>query len=200
MTADPSWAKFNLSSKEFMSLADRYAQFIYRIATTRNKLKVIATPVGIIFWFSLSALFVFASLWLDRLWSIRLPPAPPTNIFVSVPLIVIGAISALWTVYTFFRAKGSPVPINPPQKLVTTGLYSRIRNPMVLGWVVMLFGVGILLNSISLVAIFAPFFTLLNVVYLKTIEEKEMEKKFGEEYLKYKQRVPMFLPRLRRHR
>jgi protein-S-isoprenylcysteine O-methyltransferase Ste14 len=71
---------------------------------------------------------------------------------------------------------------------------------MLLGWIVMLFGVGILLNSVSLVAIFAPLFILLNVVYLKTIEEKEMEKKFGEEYLKYKQSVPMFLPRLRRQK
>jgi protein-S-isoprenylcysteine O-methyltransferase Ste14 len=183
-----------------MSLADRYAEFIYRIVTTRNKLKIIATPIGIIFWFSLSALFVFASLWLDRLWSIRLPTAPPTNIFMSVPLIVIGAISALWTIYTFFRARGSPVPLNPPQKLVTTGFYSRIRNPMLLGWIIMLFGIGILLNSFSLVAIFAPLFILINVLYLKTMEEKEMEKKFGEEYLKYKQSVPMFMPKFGRRK
>jgi protein-S-isoprenylcysteine O-methyltransferase Ste14 len=183
-----------------MSLADRYAEFIYRLATTRNKLKIIATPVGIIFWFGLSVLLVFASLWLDRLLPVRLPLSAPTNIFVSAPLIVIGATLCLLTVYSFFRARGSPVPLNPPQRLVTSGLYSQTRNPMVLGWIIMLFGVGILLSSISLVAIFAPLFTLLNVLYLKTIEEREMEKKFGEEYLKYKQRVPMFIPRLRRHK
>jgi protein-S-isoprenylcysteine O-methyltransferase Ste14 len=177
-----------------MGLADRYAQFIFRIANTRNKLKIIMTPVGIIFWFILSALLVFASLWLDRLWSIQLPPAPPTNIFASVPLIIIGATLVLWTIYTFFRARGSPVPLNPPQRLVTGGLYSRSRNPMLLGWIVMLFGLGILLSSISLVAIFAPLFILINVIYLKTFEEKEMERKFGEEYLKYKQSVPMFIP------
>jgi protein-S-isoprenylcysteine O-methyltransferase Ste14 len=183
-----------------MGLVDRYAQFVYQIATTRNKLKVIATPVGIIFWFGLSALFVFASLWLDRLWSTQLPPAPPTNVFISVPIIVIGAILCMLTIYSFGRARGSPVPLNPPQKLVTTGLYSRIRNPMLLGWIIMLFGVGILLSSISLVAIFTPLFILINVLYLKIVEEKEMEKKFGEEYLKYKQSVPMFLPRLRRQK
>jgi len=183
-----------------MSLADRYAQFVWRIATTRNKLKIIATPVGIIFWFSISALFVFASLWLDKLLLVRLPLAAPTNIFVSMPLIVIGATLALWTVYTFAKARGSPVPLNPPQKLVTTGLYSRSRNPMLLGWIIMLFGAGILLNSISLIFIFAPLFTALNILYLKTIEEKEMEKKFGEEYLKYKQSVPMFIPRLRKQK
>jgi len=183
-----------------MSRADRYAEFIYQIAKTRNKLKIMMTPVAIIFWFGLSALFVFASLWLDKPLPVRLSLIAPTNIFVSVPVIVIGAILALWTVCTFFKAKGSPVPFNPPQKLVITGLYSRSRNPMLLGWFIMLFGVGILLNSISLIAIFIPLFILINVLYLKIIEEREMEKKFGKEYLKYKQRVPMFIPRLRRQK
>ena len=175
-----------------MSLGDKYAEFICRVATTKNKLRVIMTPVGVIFWFGLSVLFVFASLWLDGLLSVPLP----TNIFLSLPPLIIGATLALWTVYTFIKAKGSPVPFNPPKKLITTGLYSQIRNPMLLGWFIMLFGLGILLNSISLILIFTPLFILLNILYLKTIEEKEMEKKFGEEYLKYKKSVPMFVPRL----
>jgi protein-S-isoprenylcysteine O-methyltransferase Ste14 len=87
------------------------------------------------------------------------------------------------------------VPLNPPQKLITSGLYAEIRNPMVLGWIIMLFGIGILLKSISLLFIFTPLFILLNILYLKTVEEKEMEKKFGQEYLSYKQSVPMFIPR-----
>ena len=179
-----------------MSLGDRYAEFIYRIATTRNKLKIIITPIGVIFWFGLSALFVFASLWLDKLLPVHLFLPIPAKILVSVPLLIIGAILGLGTVYTFIKARGSPVPFNPPKELITTGIYSQIRNPMLLGWIIMLFGVGILLNSISLILIFTPIFILLNILYLKAIEEKEMEKKFGEQYLKYKKSVPMFIPRL----
>ena len=67
---------------------------------------------------------------------------------------------------------------------------------MLLGWFIMLFGLGILLNSISLILIFTPLFILLNIFYVKTIEEKEMEKKFGKQYLEYKKNVPMFIPRL----
>jgi len=180
-----------------LGLGDKYAAFIYRVATTRNKLKIIITPIGIIFWFGLSALFVFASLWLDELLPVHLFLSPPTNIFSSLPLLIIGASLALWTVYTFFKARGTPVPLNPPQKLVIGGLYAYVRNPMLLGWFIMLFGVGVLLNSISLIFIFTPLFIYLNVLYVKTIEEKEMEKKFGEEYLVYKESVPMFIPRLR---
>ena len=178
-----------------MGLSDRWAETIYRMAITRNKLKIIMTPVGIIFWFGLSVLFVFIALWLDKFLPVpRLLPIP-INIFVSLPLLVIGFVLCLWTVCIFFKSKGSPVPFNPPPGLVATGIYLRIRNPMVLGWIIMLFGVGLLLNSISLFFIFTPLFILLNVLYLRTIEEKEMEKKFGEKYLKYKESVPMFFPR-----
>lgn len=178
-----------------MSLGDRYAEFLYRVATTENKFKIMMTPIGIIFWFGLSVLFIFASLWLDELLPLHLFLPIPAKISVSVPLLIIGAILALSTVYTFIKARGSPVPLNPPKKLITTGLNSQIRNPMLLGWFIMLFGLGILLSSISLILIFIPIFILLNVLYLKTIEEKEMEKKFGEEYLNYKESVPMFVPK-----
>jgi len=178
-----------------MSLTDRYAEFIYRIATTKNKLKIIMTPVGIIFWFGLSVAFVFAALWLDKLFTVHRLFVPPINLFLSLPLLVIGSSLSLWTVYDFSKARGSPVPLNPPKKLVTTGLYSKIRNPMLLGWIIMLFGVGLLLNSISLIFILTPLFILLNILYLKAIEEKEMGKKFGQQYLKYKESVPMFIPR-----
>lgn len=178
-----------------MSLADRWAEFIYRVATTKNRLKIIITPVGLIFWLGLSTSLILASLWVDRLLPQQLFFSAPTNLALSVPLLIVGVTIIIWTNYNFFKAKGSPVPLNPPRKLVITGLYSRIRNPMILGWIIILFGLGILLNSITLIFIFTPLFILLNVLYLKAIEEKEMEKKFGRQYLEYKKSVPMFIPR-----
>ena len=181
-----------------MGLADRWAEFIYKLATSKNRLKIIATPLGLVFWFGLGVLLVFASLWLDNILPVRLTLPAPVGISLSVLLLVIGVALCFWTIYNFVKAKGSPVPINPPKRLVTTGLYSRVRNPMVSGWIVMMFGVGVRLDSISLIFIFTPLFLLLNILYLKTIEEKEMEKKFGQEYIEYRESVPMFLPRFRR--
>jgi len=181
-----------------MSFSDRWAEYVYRLATTRSKLKIVLTPVGITFWVGLGVLLVFVSLWLDKVLPVQLSLPIPVSIFLSVLLLAIGSILCLWTIYDFAKAKGSPVPINPPQRLVTTGLNSRIRNPMVLGWIVMMFGAGLVLNSISLIFIFTPLFFLLNILYLKAIEEKEMGKKFGEQYLKYRESVPMFIPRFRK--
>ncbi len=96
----------------------------------------------------------------------------------------------------FFRAGGTPVPFNPPPRLLTTGLYAYVRNPMFLGGFLFLLGLGTLLGSLSLTFIFLPSFIVLYVFYVKAVEEKEMEKKFGQEYLEYRKRVPMFIPRV----
>jgi len=92
----------------------------------------------------------------------------------------------------FIKVKGTPVPFNPPPKLVTTGLYKYSRNPMLTGIFIQLFGIGMLNNSIALIFIYTPLFILLNFWELKKIEEPELEKRFGKEYLDYKRKTPMF--------
>ncbi|MEI7591262.1 MAG: hypothetical protein WCJ49_08155, partial [Deltaproteobacteria bacterium] len=60
----------------------------------------------------------------------------------------------------------------------------------------LLFGIGIFLNSISLIFVFTPIFIFVTYIFLKYIEEPELEKRFGTEYLQYKKEVPMFMPRI----
>ena len=116
---------------------------------------------------------------------------------LSIFLLGVGWLICGWTALAFIRTKGTPVPFNPPPRLITTGLYSYIRNPMLLGLFIFLFGLGTLLGSLSLIFIFTPLFILINIVYIKAVEEKEMEKKFGPKYQEYKKRVPMFIPKLK---
>jgi len=104
----------------------------------------------------------------------------------------------LWSILYFIKAKGTPVPFNSPPKLVTTGPYSYIRNPMLSGVFILMFGFGIFFRSISLVFIFTPLFILFNFLELKTIEEPELKNRLGKDYSKYKKRVPMFFPKLKK--
>jgi protein-S-isoprenylcysteine O-methyltransferase Ste14 len=67
---------------------------------------------------------------------------------------------------------------------------------MHLGWTLVLFGVAVLMQSFTLLVIFIPLFVLAHILYLKLIEEKELEKKFGQAYIDYKKHVPMFIPKL----
>ena len=68
---------------------------------------------------------------------------------------------------------------------------------MLAGVFALLFGTGILLESVSLLFIFTPLFILLNVWELKVIEEPELVKRLGRKYAEYRKRAPMFLPKIR---
>ena len=45
-----------------------------------------------------------------------------------------------------------------------------------------------------MVFIWTPLFLLFNLLELKLVEEPELERRFGESYVEYKRRVPMFVP------
>jgi len=54
---------------------------------------------------------------------------------------------------------------------------------MLLGLFIFLIGLGVIFGSLSLIFIFTPLFILINVLYLKAIEDKEIElKKKGVGY------------------
>lgn len=183
-----------------MSIWDRYAEFVYRVATGGRRRRILATPVAALLFFGLTALFVFASLWVDKWLAFLHFDSSWWSLGLSMLLLVPGCLIMVWPVMQFFRARGTPVPLNPPQKLITTGLYAHVRNPMITGLFLLMLGLGVLFGSLSLIFIFTPLFIVLNVLYLRAVEEKEMEKKFGEEYLEYKKKVPMFIPRLKKRK
>ncbi|MFC1901333.1 methyltransferase family protein [Chloroflexota bacterium] len=174
-----------------MSIWDRYADFIYRLATGNIKLRMVITlPVALLF-LGLVALFVLVSIWVDKRFFFFHFESSWWTLALSIFILILGWLICGWAALAFLRNRGTPVPFNPPRKLITTGLYRYIRNPMLLGLFIFLIGLGFLLGSLSLIFIFTPIFILINVLYLKAIEEKEMEKKFGKQYLEYKKKVPM---------
>jgi protein-S-isoprenylcysteine O-methyltransferase Ste14 len=98
----------------------------------------------------------------------------------------------------FARARGTPVPVNPPKELVIKGIYAFSRNPMMLGIYLVFFGIGLLTGSVALTFIFTPLFIILMTLYVRKVEEKELELQFGRQYLDYKKNVPMYLSFFRR--
>jgi protein-S-isoprenylcysteine O-methyltransferase Ste14 len=71
-----------------------------------------------------------------------------------------------------------------------------VRNPMLTGVFALLFGLGALFGSISLLVVFTPLFILINVWELKVIEEPELVKRLGKDYIEYRKRTAMFFPPL----
>jgi protein-S-isoprenylcysteine O-methyltransferase Ste14 len=183
---------------EKMSIWDRYARGLNNIITGDKKRRLIVTPIAAIIFFGLITLFVFCSFWVDK-W-LHLPYLPDAwwRYLIAGILFVVGFVLAIMTVSKFFRTRGTPVPTSPPPKLITTGLYGWIRNPMALGMLLMLEGLGFYFGSISLIVFFAPLPVVLYALEIKAVEEPELELRFGKDYVEYKKRVPMFIPRHRK--
>ena len=121
----------------------------------------------------------------------------PANLVVGGVLVVVGWLLGIWSNYAQFTlASGTPVPLMATQKLIVSAPYSYCRNPMALGAVIMYLGVAVAAGSLgSTVLVFLGAACLLT--YIKRIEEKEMESRFGQEYLEYRRRTPFLLPRIR---
>jgi protein-S-isoprenylcysteine O-methyltransferase Ste14 len=79
------------------------------------------------------------------------------------------------------------------EKLVTTGIFNHCRNPLYVGNILMLLGVGILSNSLLYVAVIMPLFL---VIYQAIVlaEENFLRSKFGESFDNYCSRVNRWIP------
>jgi len=75
-----------------------------------------------------------------------------------------------------------------PNELVIDGPFRLSRNPIYLSGVMLSLGISIALGSLITFVFPIALLTVLNRFYIPT-EEAELEKAFGEEYLRYKQRV-----------
>ncbi|NIQ12684.1 MAG: isoprenylcysteine carboxylmethyltransferase family protein [Gammaproteobacteria bacterium] len=180
-----------------MGLREKWIGVFYKAATSSIQIRTPLTLVGGLLFATLVGIFVALPLWLDRLLGFPRIFSTSFSIAVSVPILALGLSLMLWSILHFIKVRGTPVPFSPPSKLVTTGPYAHARNPMLTGLFIFLLGLGILFGSISLIFIFTPLFVLLSVLELRAIEEPELEKRLGTEYIEYKKRTPMFIPRLK---
>ena len=116
-------------------------------------------------------------------------------VLLGAALIAAGFALWAWTVRLFSRiGKGTLAPWDPTSRLVVEGPYRHARNPMISGVVAVLLGEAALFGSLALVVWAAVFFAL-NHSYFLLFEEPGLERRFGDEYRRYKQGVPRWIPR-----
>ncbi len=80
------------------------------------------------------------------------------------------------------------------ERLVTDGVYARMRHPQYTGLFLIVFGEGIV-HWPTIVSVTAFPVIVLAYTLLARKEERQMLEKFGDEYREYQRRVPMFIPR-----
>ncbi len=172
-------------------------ELIYKVVTSQKRIRIILTPLLGTGFLCLILLAIFLSFYMDRFLGFPKFISKPYGIAISIPFLLMGGSLWIWCVWKFFKAKGTPVPINPPPKLVTDGPYAYTRNPMMTGVFLVLIGIGILFRSVSLTFIITPIFATISILEFKYIEEPELEKRFGNGYSEYKERTPLIIPKIR---
>lgn len=110
---------------------------------------------------------------------------------------VMGAVLALWCIFTFvIRGRGTPAPFDPPRRLVIQGPYCYTRNPMYLGAGFALVGAALFYGSLPLL-VYTIFFFLATHLFVVLYEEPILYRTFGEEYETYTRRVRRWWPGIR---
>jgi protein-S-isoprenylcysteine O-methyltransferase Ste14 len=104
------------------------------------------------------------------------------------PLLGGGVLLMGWFFVTMRRANTPISPREPVSSLVTDGLFRYTRNPAYLAFAVIYGGIASLANALwAILLLPATLFVLRRGVIER--EERYLERKFGEEYLRYKARV-----------
>ena len=110
-------------------------------------------------------------------------------------LIINGAGLAAWCVQLFnVQGRGTPLPLDPPKQFVASGPYRVVRNPMALALFTLLAGESLLYRSAA-VAGYLLLIIAAVAVFVRCVEEPDLERRFGQPYLAYKRAIPRWLPR-----
>ncbi|MFX0170223.1 MAG: methyltransferase family protein [Candidatus Hodarchaeota archaeon] len=138
--------------------------------------------------------------WVDTVLGLPVFPLFPLNLVVGAVLILCGVLLGWGSIYQLYRG-GQGLPWGDVDgaaqstELVTTGLYEYTRNPMILGFLLLLSGIGWVVQSITALLFIPMIVFVLLWVWLKLREEPRLEQRFGEAYRIYKETTPLIIPR-----
>lgn len=116
-----------------------------------------------------------------------------TSLLWGITIMIVGEMIRIWGVAyaggaTRTRDVGAPF-------LVTAGPFSRVRNPLYLGNILMYSGAALTANIWLPWLVFAAwFFFGIQYHLIVDLEEEKLAELFGDQYLKYKAQVPRFIP------
>jgi protein-S-isoprenylcysteine O-methyltransferase Ste14 len=155
-------------------------------------------PAGILFLMLIPYLLLVVSPSLDARLGLDILSPSPASLIIGGFLLAVGLAFAQWSIFIqFTHGRGTPLPIMPTQRLITTGPFQCCRNPMTLGTIIAYLGLSIAAAMIVGMLFIVALATLL-LVYLKRVEEKELAERFGEDYRAYRREVPFIIPRIPR--
>lgn len=136
--------------------------------------------------------------WLICRWQLDPPLLGLSFLRVIGALCILCGLPILLDSFVRFALEGlgTPAPIAPTERLVVSGMYRHVRNPMYVGVTLIIFGQGLFFGSAA-VLLFGAAAWGVEAVFVLCYEEPKLRETFGEEYEKFRAKVPRWIPRLR---
>jgi protein-S-isoprenylcysteine O-methyltransferase Ste14 len=112
----------------------------------------------------------------------------------GILLGAVGAAIALSCILAFaVVGRGTPAPFDPPRRLVVTGPYRFVRNPMYIGAAMALAGAALFYQSWALVGYLIALAVVTHLL-VTFYEEPTLRRMFGDEYRGYCARTGRWWP------
>jgi protein-S-isoprenylcysteine O-methyltransferase Ste14 len=135
--------------------------------------------------------------WLTR-WRVGPPLLGLPGSRVAGGALVLAGLASLLESFLRFAlvGLGTPAPLAPPTRLVISGQYRHVRNPMYVAVVAIVLGQAFLLGSVELLA-YAVVLWCGFEAFVLLYEEPALRARFGSSYDAYRRNVRRWWPRLR---
>ncbi len=119
-----------------------------------------------------------------------IPISFPTafHIAAGATLLVIGIVVIILAKTEFKREEQPSAPGKPTTKIVTSGIFRWSRNPLYLGIILAVSGIGLSINNIWIVVLDIPLAITIHMILIIP-EEKYLINIFGDQYLSYMNEV-----------
>lgn len=173
-----------------------FEKFVFRPSSsglTRNALKTLLQIIST--W--VLALVVVPYVIMDAFGSV-ISIHGGTSLYLGGALFVCFSLLGLSSAFYMVRdGAGTPLPLDQTNRLVTTGPYQFVRNPMVIAGIGQGISISILLQSIP-VLVYSLLGILVWQVVVRPVEERDMLERFGDAYADYRNRVSCWIPTRRR--
>jgi protein-S-isoprenylcysteine O-methyltransferase Ste14 len=115
-------------------------------------------------------------------------PAELSQYFVGATMLIVALLLVIAALGVFRRFGTRPEPWKPTTAIVTTGIYRFTRNPMYAGMALAFAGIALLLNRPYALLMLPVAMVIIDFGVIRR-EERYLERKFGDDYRHYKERV-----------
>lgn len=180
----------------FYNLFLVYQSKVFKVSKSRNTLSIgLKTIVQILCVWTIT-LILFPWILIDA-FEIDTISSLSVQI-ISYVVFVLSSFLGLTSAYAIVKhGDGTPLPADQTKKLVIKGPYRYVRNPMAIAGMGQGLAIALYYSSIHLL-IYTLLGGLLWHFVVRPVEEKNMLKRFGEEYQRYRGQVKLWVPKLGR--